>query len=97
MGTLRSGTASGRGRLSNGPGGKSSGGGQPSSRSCGVTALFGAGQAGQPAFHEQTIGRLMSASRAKPDHEGEAWVTPVFIAAIILCGVVIVLGALISI
>ena len=48
-------------------------------------------------LHEKTIGRLLNASRAKPDHEGEAWVTPVFIAGIILCGVVIVLGALISI
>jgi hypothetical protein len=49
------------------------------------------------SLHERTIGRLLRASRSKPDHEGEAWVTPVFIAGIIVCGVVIVLGALISI
>ena len=49
------------------------------------------------SLHEKTIDRLLGASRGKPDHEGEAWVTPVFIAGIIICGAVIVLGALISI
>ena len=48
-------------------------------------------------LHEKTIGKLLRASRSKPDHEGEAWVTPVFIGGIIVSGLVIVLGALISI
>lgn len=49
------------------------------------------------ALHENTIGRLLRKARSKPDHEGEAWVTPVFIAGIIVSGVVIVVGALVSI
>jgi hypothetical protein len=48
------------------------------------------------AFHENAIGRLLEAARLKPDHEGEGWVTPFFIASIIASGVVIIVGALAS-